>query len=404
MRRPTRAGIACGYSSHERFFTEALLFMRIKVQAKLALSGLAMLAALTIAGCGSGSSSMSSTSSAMPTFSPGAGTYNASQTVTISDSTSGAVLYCTTDGSTPTTSSPKCSQPTTVYQTEFLQAIAVAPGGSPSAVASAAYTIDLSAAATPVFSPAGGIYTAPQTVTISDATTGANTYYTTDGSTPSASSTLYTGPITVSASETVNAIATASGYSNSGTASATYAITTPVATPAFSVPSGSYPTAQTVTVTDATANAAIYYTTDGSTPTSSSTAYTAPISVTQTETISAVATLNSQSSQVGVAAYVIGQVNTSVAAPTFSLAAGTYTSPQTVSLADTTDNATIYYTTDGSMPTSSSTAYAGPINVTTSETISAIAIAAGVSSPVVTATYTIAPPVATPAFSVPSGT
>ncbi len=378
--------------------------MRIKVRAKLALSIMATLVALTIAGCGSGSSSMSNSSTAMPTFSPGAGTYNTSQTVTISDSTNGAVLYCTTDGSTPTTSSPKCSQPTTVYQTEFLQAIAVVAGGSPSGIASAAYTINLSAAATPAFAPAGGSYTSPQTVTLSDATTGANIYYTTDGTTPTASSTLYTTPIMVSANETVNAIAIASGYSNSGIASATYAFTSPIATPSFSVPSGSYPTTQTVAITDATADAAIYYTTDGSTPTSSSTAYTTPISVTQTETISAVAILDGQSSQVAVAAYVIGQVNTSVAAPTFSLAAGTYTSAQMVMLADTTDNAAIYYTTDGSTPTSSSTAYTAPISVTKSETISAIAIAAGVSSPVVTATYTIALPVAAPVFSIPSGT
>ena len=68
-----------------------------------------------------------------------------------------------------------------------------------SAVASAGYTIDLNAAATPSFSPAGGTYTSAQTVTIADTTTGANIYYcVTAGCTPTASSTLYTGPITVS--------------------------------------------------------------------------------------------------------------------------------------------------------------------------------------------------------------
>jgi hypothetical protein len=80
------------------------------------------------------------------------------------------------------------------------------------------------AAATPSFSPPGGSYTTAQTVTISDATAGATIRYTVDGSTPTASSPQYTGPITVSSSETVNAIAIASGLANSPVASAAYTI------------------------------------------------------------------------------------------------------------------------------------------------------------------------------------
>ncbi len=128
----------------------------------------ALLCVLAMVGCASNNSSSSGSNvTATPTFSPGAGTYNKSQTVTIADTTQGAVLYCTTDGTTPTASSPQCSQPTTVFKTEFLQAIAVAPGMSPSAVASAGYTISPNAAATPTFNPAGGNFTGTQTVTIS---------------------------------------------------------------------------------------------------------------------------------------------------------------------------------------------------------------------------------------------
>ena len=81
-----------------------------------------------------------------------------------------------------------------------------------------------SPAATPTFSVPAGSYTSPQTVTISDTTTGATIYYTTNDTTPTTSSTEYTGAITVNSTETIEAIATASGYSTSDVATATYTI------------------------------------------------------------------------------------------------------------------------------------------------------------------------------------
>ena len=110
---------------------------------------------------------------------------------------------------------------------ETIEAIAAASGFSNSAVGSAAYTINLPAAAMPTFSPAAGTYTSVQSVTISDSTSGATVYYTTDGTTPTTSSAKYNGAITVSSSETIQAIATATGYSNSAVGSATYAINLP---------------------------------------------------------------------------------------------------------------------------------------------------------------------------------
>jgi hypothetical protein len=79
-------------------------------------------------------------------------------------------------------------------------------------------------AATPVISPATGTYTSPQTVTITDSTAGSNVFYTLDGSPPSPSSTPYTNPFTVSATTTVKAIATASGFTQSNTATSVIAI------------------------------------------------------------------------------------------------------------------------------------------------------------------------------------
>lgn len=77
-----------------------------------------------------------------------------------------------------------------------------------------------------------------------------------------------------------------------------------------------------------------------------------------------------------------------VAAPTFSPAGGTYYEAQNVKItAD--EGTTINYTLDGSDPTTSSAVYSEPINVTATTTIKAIASKDGVSSEVVTATYTI---------------
>jgi len=78
--------------------------------------------------------------------------------------------------------------------------------------------------ATPVFAPIGGTYTGAQNVTITDATPGAVIHYTTNGTTPTASSTTYTVAIHVSATTTVKAIAIKPGYTNSAVATAAYTI------------------------------------------------------------------------------------------------------------------------------------------------------------------------------------
>ena len=85
-------------------------------------------------------------------------------------------------------------------------------------------TIMSTPAALPTFSPVGGTFTSAQTVTISDTTPGATIYYTTNGTVPTTNSAVYTGPITVSVSETIQAIAVASGYTHSSMAAVGYTI------------------------------------------------------------------------------------------------------------------------------------------------------------------------------------
>jgi hypothetical protein len=87
--------------------------------------------------------------------------------------------------------------------------------------------------AAPTFNPAAGTYTSAQMVTLSTTTAGASIRYTTDGSTPTSSTgTLYSGPVNVAVSQTLKAIAYASGMTNSTVASADYVINIAGATPA----------------------------------------------------------------------------------------------------------------------------------------------------------------------------
>ena len=120
------------------------------------------------------------------------------------------------------------SGPISVSSNLTLKAIAYKSGMTTSAVTSGNYSIQAAATAmpTPTFNPPAGTYTSAQWVTIST-TTGASIRYTTDGSTPtSLVGTLYTGPVNVSSSLTLKAIAYhVSGLTDSTVTSASYVIT-----------------------------------------------------------------------------------------------------------------------------------------------------------------------------------
>ena len=94
--------------------------------------------------------------------------------------------------------------------------------------------------------------------------------------------------------------------------------------------------------------------------------------------------------------------NTRLTAPTFSIAAGSYPSAQSVTL-NGPSGATIHYTTDGTQPTTASPQYSGPISVSSSEVVQAVAIESGYTdSLVASANYQIAPS-GTPLINFPNG-
>ena len=180
-----------------------------------------------------------------------------------------------------------------------------------------------------------------QTVTITSKTANASIYYTTNGNAPTTGSALYTAPITVSATETVKAVAIAPGSSLSAIGSAAYTINLPTATPVFSPAAGTYTAAQTVTLASTTAGATIYYTTNGAAPTTSSTRYAAAgIKVAVTQTVKAIATATGYTaSAIATSTYTIATAPTVTTKAATALSATGATLNGTV----TANNATTQY-------------------------------------------------------------
>ena len=222
--------------------------------------------------------------------------------------------------------------------------------------------VDASAAVTPVISD---VDAATNTFTITSPAAAFSTiHYSIDGTTtPDANTgtTVTSGsPIDITGSWTVQAVGIFGSF------------VTPVAGPkslepipcATPVVSYDY-TTNMVSITCATPNTTIYYTTDGTTPTTSSTEYSGPFLITGPITVKAFATrTNFPDSEVGTLTI------TQVATPTIQ-----NNGSNAISITSDTPGATIYYTTDGSTPTTSSNLYMYPLQENVSGvTIKAIAV------------------------------
>ncbi len=151
-----------------------------------------------------------------------------------------------------------------------------------------------------------------------------------------------------------------------------------VATPVISPAEGQYNDEVEVTITCATDGATIYYTIDGNDPTSASSVYSAPFTLTADATVKAFAVkADMDDSAIAEAIYTITTIVETVETPVITPATGTYYAEQSVAIATATADATIYYTIDGNDPTTASSVYSEAFAVTATTTVKAFAVKAG---------------------------
>lgn len=233
---------------------------------------------------------VSGSQATMPVCTPSGGTVTAAQTVSCTNPSSAPVLCYTIGGPVPMTNGVSGCFLGTAYTGSFttpfpnanpgavVQIVAGGTGFLDSNIEVVAYkTVKV---ATPTLSPAAGTYSSAQTITPGDSTSGVTYCYTLDGSTPTAATPGTCDPwadefsttttFVVSATATVNLIATKAGDTNSNgiTPAATYTINTnpqagnPVCTPG----TGTYAVAQTVSCTNPSTAPVLCYTEDGTIP------------------------------------------------------------------------------------------------------------------------------------------
>jgi hypothetical protein len=269
-----------------------------------------------------GFSYTASSLAATPTFSLAAGTYSSTQSVTISDASSGSIICYNLTGSPATNGVGGCENGTlytgaiSVPKGQTIYAVAGSGASSygDSAVGSSAYNIT-GTASQPTYSASSGTYRGNQAIILTAAHGSVICYNTsgspaTDGSTGCTTGTLYSAPVVVSSNETLYSVAGGTGLTDSAVSSATYSISPywgtyadsplPPASPTFSPLPGSYTGAQSVTLLTTTANSYICYMLS-STPLTilpyadsmggctQGTLYTGPIAVSSSQTLYAVA-------------------------------------------------------------------------------------------------------------------
>ncbi len=268
----------------------------------------------------------------------------------------GARIFYTLDGTDPTEESQQYTKTLVMTGSCTIKAIATYDDFNNSSVARLNYSESENTTATPEFAHEGNMVTID-----SESGEGTVIYYTTDGTEPTAQSTVYTAPVEVAENCTIKAIAKNAKLFVSAVGSYNvdwFKAETPVI--AFD--------GITMSISSATPQTTIYYTLDGSTPDETSLQYTTPVVMTGTCTIKAMAVRsNFNNSSVATSLFEVSQYTT--AAPIFRRDGDIVTLQS-----ETEGSTTIYYTMDGTEPTTASEVYSQPLTMTENVVLKALAV------------------------------
>ncbi|MGN0342463.1 MAG: chitobiase/beta-hexosaminidase C-terminal domain-containing protein [Roseburia sp.] len=313
-----------------------------------------------------------------------------------------ATIYYTTDGSNP---ADPANTNVNIGNTVFLdgasgsvvtiRTYAAKTGYSNSEIGNYSYTISYYENAIFADKENGTVVKNGDKITLNTDVTGADIYYTLDGSMPNVLSNKG-NVVTINGASgstvVLKAIAVVPGSSGyAAAATYTYTITDKLKAPQSNVPSGAIFTEEgEVTLTAEKGN--IYYTTDGSVPNENSKMYQGAIRITSGTTIKAIAiSEDADASDVSTFVY---QMAGQVADVEASEESGQLDIDTEVILTCDTNGATIYYTTNGTDPDPDNTSvlnvYTGPITISRPVTLKAIAVKSGMqASNVLTVGYTV---------------
>ena len=326
---------------------------------------------------------------ATPTFSPAAGTYFESQTVTIACATAGATIHYTVDGTTPTANSAVYTAPITVSETTTIKAFATKADMTDSEIATAVYTI--------TDAPVGGDFVrvtelsqlgnGAQVVIAARYNENASEYYAMTAQT----SGKPTGVLFTSVSGTNGEILPTTITDEINTY--VWTVTIDGANYTFTNADGNV-LGYTSSTNFATGGDNINWTIEAATSEASAMVpeYSAYVVANANVTNRAFAlnsnhnfgpyhtqNMASENYNFFVDIFATAGGNPTCATPSFDPEGGTYFETQTVTISCGTADATIYYTLDGSNPTPNSMVYTEPIEVMGSVTIKAYAVKEGFS-------------------------
>lgn len=283
---------------------------------------------------------------ATPESVPAGSTNENAVSVALSSVTEGARLYWTLDGSTPSvTNGHLYAEPFTVGSNSVLKFVGVKEGYSDSDVETNVFSFTVAA---PLVTPSGTNAFDGVPVSISCATTNALIYWTIDGTEPGTNSSLYAGPFTLQTNGTLKTRAFRNGFTASDITSAVFSLS--VATPVIAPAGATSDNPVFVSLSTATPGAAIYWTIDGTEPTTQNgVLYQGPFWLQDNGSLQA-------------KAFKDGFSESDVVSASFNLAVGplqvTPDSETTINLnriqiASSTTNALVRYTLDGSTPSDS---------------------------------------------------